>query len=405
MSSGVVTDAESLVRERVEELLAKGDASDTTAFWGLQYDLGLAWVHFPQGFGGLGVSPQYQQIVADAVADLGPVGGQRAAAVGLGMSAPTVAVHGTDEQRQRYLRPLFTGEKWWCQLFSEPGSGSDLAGASTRAVRDGDMWVVNGQKVWTSGAHYSDHGTLLARTDPNVPKHNGLTYFIVDMHAPGVDVRPLRQMTGEAEFNEVYFTDVHIPDSDRIGDAGAGWHVAVTTLMNERVAGDRNQPPRGSGVIADAARLWGEHGHNNRARQDELMKLWAANEAVRLTNMRAIEGRKSGMPGPEGSTGKLGRAELNKAITELAVDLMGAAGQLYATYDLVDRPGHPKSGGLTYDPSEDDILQRSFLRARSSSIAGGTSEVMRNILGERVLGLPGDIRTDRDKPWSEVPRN
>jgi len=405
MSAVTITDAETLVRERLEELLAKGDTTDVPGFWGLQYDLGLAWVHFPVGFGGLGVAPSLQQIVNEALKDLGTVGGPRAGLIGLGMAAPTIAVHGTDAQRQRYLRPLFTGEEFWCQLFSEPGSGSDLASLSTRAVLDGEEWVINGQKVWTSGGHLSDHGILVTRTNPNAPKHRGLTYFIVEMHAPGVDVRPLRQMTGGAEFNEIFLTDVRIPDSDRLGDVGTGWHVALTTLMNERVTIGSRQMPRGSGVIAEAVRVYEQRGHHDKARQDQLMKLWAANETLRLISLRANEARKAGTPGPEGSVGKLQFAELNKATTELAVDLLGEDGQLYATYELVDRPGHIHSGGLSYEPTEDDTLRRMFLRARANSIEGGTSEVMRNILAERVLGLPGDVRTDKDRPWIEVPRN
>jgi alkylation response protein AidB-like acyl-CoA dehydrogenase len=320
------------------------------------------------------------------------------------MGAPTVVTHGSEAQRRRYLRPLFTAEEIWCQLFSEPGAGSDVGGLATRAVRDGDEWVVNGQKVWTTLAHLSRWGMLLARTDPDAPKHRGLTYFVVDMHAPGVEVRPLRQMTGEAEFNEVYFADVRIPDAERLGGEGEGWHVALTTLMNERVSLGGGVAPRGSGAIAEAVRLWGERAGSDRAGgpeddvlRDRLVQRWIEAEVLRLTNLRASHNRKLGTPGPEGSVGKLYSADLNKRIFELCIDLLGPDGLLYPSYDMV-RP-EQVSMGVGQD------ARKAFLRSRANSIEGGTSEVMRNILGERVLGLPGDVRVDKDLPWSQVPRS
>ncbi|HET9731938.1 MAG TPA: acyl-CoA dehydrogenase family protein [Acidimicrobiales bacterium] len=388
---------EALVRDRLGRLLDEGDKTNPVAFWGLQYDLGLAWVHFPEGFGGLGVSPALQEIVNEALRDSGaPAGNYGRNPIGLGMGAPTVVTHGSEDQKKRYLRPLFTSEEIWCQLFSEPGAGSDVASLSTRAVRDGDEWVVNGQKVWTTLAHQARWGMLVARTDPEAPKHRGLTYFVVDMQAPGVEVRPLRQMTGEAEFNEVYFTDVRIPDAERLGDVGAGWHVAITTLMNERVSIGGAVAPRGSGPIAEAVRIWKDRGLSDPALRDRLMRLWVEAEVNRLTNVRASQNRQTGTPGPEGSIGKLAFAELNKAITELCVDLMGPSGQLYSSYEMVRPEGVGMSGRDTW---------KTFLRSRANSIEGGTSEVMRNILGERVLGLPGDVRVDKDRPWSEVPRS
>jgi len=289
---------------------------------------------------------------------------------------------------------LFTGEEVWCQMFSEPGAGSDVADLATRAERDGDEWVVNGQKVWTSYAHQARWGLLVARTDPDVPKHRGLTYFVVDMHAPGVDVRPLRQMTGDAEFNEVYFTNARIPDAERLGEVGNGWHVALTTLMNERVFIGGDVPPRGSGLIGEAVKIWKERKLDNPAHRDELMKLWIRADVVRLTNERARQMRTVGAPGPEGSTGKLASAELNKDITDFAVTLMGADGLLYGSYEM----RRPEPGQDNYSE-----MPRMFLRMRANSIEGGTSEIMRNILGERVLGLPGDIRVDRVDPWSKLP--
>ncbi|HEV2369742.1 MAG TPA: acyl-CoA dehydrogenase family protein [Acidimicrobiales bacterium] len=390
--------AADLVRAQVDRLLSEHDpkTESPTDFWGAQFDLGLAWVHFPEGYGGLGVSPGLQEIVGVALRQAGAPSNAMRNPIGLGMGAPTVLTHGSEDQKRRYLRPLFTCEEIWCQLFSEPGAGSDVASLSTRAVRDGEEWTVNGQKVWTTLAHRARWGMLVARTDPDVPKHRGLSYFVVDMKAPGVEVRPLRQMTGEAEFNEVYFTDVRIPDAERLGDVGAGWHVALTTLMNERVSIGGGVAPRGGGFIGEAVRVWKENGHSDPARRDELMKLYVQAEVVRLTNMRAAQMRKMGTPGPEGSTSKLASAELHKKISAFCMNLLGAEGMLYGSYEMV-RPEEAALYGR--DPS------KMFLRARANSIEGGTSEVMRNILGERVLGLPGDVRVDKDRPWAEVPRS
>jgi alkylation response protein AidB-like acyl-CoA dehydrogenase len=320
---------------------------------------------------------------------------------GLAMAGPVVVTHGTDAQKDRLLRTMFTGEDSWCQLFSEPGAGSDLAGLACRAVRDGDEWVVTGQKVWNTLAHIADRGMLVARTDPEAPKHKGLTYFALDMHAPGVEVRPLRQITGEAEFNEVYLTEVRVPDGDRLGDVGEGWRVAMTTLMNERtsIGGGGGAPERGSGPIAEAISIWRDELGVARdpAAKDRLMKLWIEAEALRLTNLRASRNRKAGNPGPEGSIAKLMFAEVNKRIYELCVDLLGPAGLV--GYDMSMK--RAESLGLVGPTGS---ARKMFLRSRANSIEGGTSEIQRNILGERVLGLPGDIRVDKDLPWSKVPR-
>src|SRR5215211_115869 len=267
---------EQLVLERLDALLTEHDpgSTDARAFLGAQFDAGLAWVHFPEGYGGLGVSPKLQRVVNERIAAGGGPNSYWRNPIGSGMGAPTVVTHGTEAQKQRYLRPLFTGEEIWCQLFSEPGAGSDVASLATRAVRDGDEWVVNGQKVWTTLAHLSKWGMLVARTNPDAPKHRGLTYFVVDMHAPGVEVRPLRQITGEAEFNEVYFTDVRIPDSERLGDEGDGWRVSLTTLMNERVSIGGAIQPKGSGPIGEAVKIWRQKGHSDPALKDQLMQLW-----------------------------------------------------------------------------------------------------------------------------------
>src|SRR5438477_10370446 len=394
-----VTSDERLVRERVAELLAANEpkATKPKQFWGAQFDLGLAFVHCPEGYGGLGVGPKLQEVVNRELRAAGAsILNFARNPIGIGMAAPTVLTHGSEDQKRRYLRPLFTTEEIWCQLFSEPGAGSDVASLSARAVRDGEEWVVNGQKVWTTLAHTSRWGLLLARTDAEQPKHRGMTYFVVDMHAPGVEVRPLRQITGEAEFNEVYFTDARIPDSERLGDQGQGWAVALTTLMNERVSIGGNVGPRGAGAIGEAVRLWKERGLADPVMRDELLKLWVEAEAARLTNLRASQNRKKGTPGPEGSTSKLAFAELNKRIYSLCMNLLGPEGMLYSGYEM-RRPEEAAMAGR--EPG------KMFLRSRANSIEGGTSEIMKNILGERVLGLPGDVRVDKDRPWSEVPRS
>ncbi|NOY56035.1 MAG: acyl-CoA dehydrogenase [Actinobacteria bacterium] len=392
-----MADEGALVDERIEKLLSGfGPDTDPKEFWGRQYDLGLAWVHFKEGFGGLGVKPKYQSVVQDRLEAAGaPVGNRELNLLGIGMGAGVLSAHGTEEQQRRWLRPMFTTDEIWCQLFSEPGAGSDLAGLSTKAYRDGDEWIVNGEKIWTTLAHVAKWGMLPVRTDPDAPKHRGITYFIVDMKAEGVDVRPLYQITGEAEFNEVFFGDVRIPDDQRIDAVGAGWRVAMTTLMNERVAIGGKILPRESGAIGIAVETWQEYGLDDPVLRDELARLWAETEAMRLTTIRAAEMRKVGVPGPEGSTGKLAWADLNKAITAFTLDMMGWDGTLFPGGYQKVRPtsiGDPKA------------RQKQFLRARANSIEGGTSEILRNILGERVLGLPGEPRVDKDIPWKDVRR-
>jgi alkylation response protein AidB-like acyl-CoA dehydrogenase len=392
------------VDELVDQLLAEMPPATTPPkeFLGEQYDRGLAWVHYPEDCGGLGLTPKDQQRALSLLAAGGaPVSGIKNP-IGYGMVAPTVVSHGTDEQKKRYLRPLFTSEEIWCQLFSEPGSGSDVASLSTRAGRDGDEWVLNGQKVWTTLAHLSRFGLLLARTNTDVPKHKGITAFLVDMDAPGVEVRPLYQITGEAEFNEVFFTDVHMPDSARLGAEGDGWRVAVTTLMNERVSIGGAVGRSGSGPIADALRIWkekwlGDTSPHAMALRDRLVSSWIRSEVVRMTNQRAAQVRRSGTPGPEGSVGKLAYAEENQRVYELCIDLLGNEGMLYPS-------GYPMIRPEMLGMGTSDV-HKAFLRVRANSIEGGTSEVMRNILGERVLGLPGDVRNDKELAWKDVPRS
>ncbi len=392
----------SLVEERVEQLLSDSDfqSESTEELRGRQYDLGLAWVNFPQGWGGLGVSPNLQRLVDGAVRDAGGGAPQSRHFFGLTMAGPTIVNHGSDELRSRMLRPMFTGEDVWCQLFSEPGAGSDLAGLACKAERDGDEWVITGQKVWNTLAHLANRAMLVARTDPTVPKHRGMTYFALDMTAPGVEVRPLRQITGEAEFNEVYLTEVRVPDADRVGDVGQGWGVAMTTLMNERITigGGGGGPTRGSGAIAEAVRIWTEESDQNPALKDELMRLWIDAEVLRLTNMRASQNRKVGTPGPEGSIAKLMFAEVNLSIYEMCVDLLGASALTGYDYEM----RRSENLGLVGPAGSS---RKMFLRSRANPIEGGTSEIQRNILGERVLGLPGEVRTDKELPWIDVPRS
>jgi alkylation response protein AidB-like acyl-CoA dehydrogenase len=252
--------------------------------------------------------------------------------------------------------------------------------------------------VWNTLAHKADRGMLVTRTDPDAPKHRGLTYFALDMHAAGVDVRPLRQITGEAEFNEVYLTDVRVPDADRVGDLGDGWRVSLTTLMNERVTIGGAVAGRDSGPIGDALRVWREHPErHDPIRRDRMARAWIDAEVLRLTNARATANRKAGTPGPEGSVAKLAFAETNRRIYEVCMDVLGADGLLYPGYEMV----RPDQASLTGGGDS----RKMFLRSRAYSIEGGTSEILRNILGERVLGLPGEPRVDKGLPWSEVPRS
>ena len=358
---------------------------------------GLAWVNFPEGYGGLAADRALQPVADQAFVEAGaPPNDPRRNIIGLGMAAPTILRHGTDDQKRRYLRPLWTAEEIWCQLFSEPGAGSDLAGLASRAVRDGDDWVINGQKVWTSGAHFARRAILIARTDPDVPKHAGLTYFVVDMHTPGLQVRPLRQATGEAEFNEVFLTDVRIPDSDRVGDVGDGWRVAQTTLMNERIAIGGGVLPREAGMSGVLANLWRERPElRTPTAHDELMQLWVRSEAARLFGLRLTQQLAAGMPGPEGSASKVIFAEYAHAATAFEMDLLGGESLRHDTWTM---------NRETFV----DFFARSsghrYLRAKGNSIEGGTTEILRNIIAERVLDLPRETRVDVDRPWKDLPK-
>jgi alkylation response protein AidB-like acyl-CoA dehydrogenase len=385
-------------------------------WWELLGTSGWAAPTLPSEWYGRGASREEGIRVAQAIRAAGVL----AAPGGLGLllAGPTIAVHGDDAQKERYLRDIVTGKKAWCQLFSEPGAGSDLAGLTTTAVRDGDEWVVNGQKVWTSGAQIAELGMLLARTDADVPKHQGITYFAFDMDQPGVEVRPLREMTGRALFNEVFLTDVRVRDDDAIGGVGNGWAVANTTLAFERAglgAGAGGgafgaTPPTGAAVGASGVgvshdllvRLARRNGANEDAtvRQD-LMRLYVLNEIARFTNLRARAMRKVGREIPGlGNMGKLSMSAILRLQRDLSLRIVGPAGTLHAYADA-DRPAITEATGLP----ELAAITEAALFAQGPSIYGGTDEIQHNILGERVLGLPREPSVDRDKPFREIPKN
>jgi alkylation response protein AidB-like acyl-CoA dehydrogenase len=335
--------------------------------------VGLTW---PKEFGGGGAPHTHQGIFLEETARVSApdhIGG-----IGLGMAGPTIIAWGSDEQKKRYLSPLLSGEEIWCQGFSEPGSGSDLAGARTRAELDGDEWVVNGQKVWSSYAHIADWCILVVRTDPDAEKHRGLSYLLVDMHAPGVEVRPLRQITGDPEFNEIFFTDVRIPRESMLGQPGEGWNVAMTTLLHERgtlgfaLTAALERQLNYLVKLARTPSADGSRPADDPVVRDAIAQEWVDLQALRFTNYRSLTAlQKTGVPGPEGSVAKLHWSETNQRLTKLALSLEGLASQL-------DREGAVWDGFWQYQQ----------LRSRGNTIEAGTSEVLRNIIAERVVGLP-----------------
>ncbi len=350
-------------------------------------DAGWACLHWPKDYGGRGSTPierviwQQEEGVYDKLS--------RPFAIGQGMCGPTVMAYATEDQKRQYLPPLASGEKVWCQLFSEPAGGSDVAGLRTRAEKDGDDWIINGQKIWTSGAHYSDYGILITRTDPNVPKHKGLTMFFLDMKSEGVEVKPIKQANGMQEFNEVFFTNVRIPDSQRLGAVGDGWNVSLTTLMNERMSIGARVHTGFPELFEYCTNLMLEDGlaiddPNVRSK----LAGWAVkNSGLTYTSYRSISALSKGeRPGPENSIGKLVSGMMMQDIAQFAADLQGASGALVGT-----------------DAEADGEFQATILSSPSMRIAGGTDEILRNIIAERVLGLPGDIRVDKDVPFNKVP--
>ncbi|MEU4317611.1 acyl-CoA dehydrogenase family protein [Nocardia fluminea] len=383
---------------RVASLLATHDPATTDAreFLGARFDTGLAWVQFPEGHGGLGLPQTYQARVDAALAAAGAPGpAVERNGIGLGMAAPTIAAIGTTEQKRKFLRPLYTGEHIYCQLFSEPGAGSDLAAVATRAVRDGADWIVDGQKVWTSGAQNAQLAILVARTDPSVPKHAGLTYFLCDMSDPGIEIRPLRQITGEAEFNEVFLSGVRIPDENRLGGEGKGWHVATTTLNNERVAIGSGAPREG-GLIGKVAQAWRRQPNlRDPAMHDQLLRFWVEAEVTRLTGERLRQQLAAGQPGPEGSAMKLAFAGLAQRISGFDIELHGESGLRYDDWTMRQQEAVEFTGR---EPGY------RYLRAKGNSIEGGTSEILRNVIAERVLGLPPEHRVDKNVAWKDMAR-
>lgn len=356
------------------ELVAGQKAWQRTLF-----ENGWAAVLWPAEYGGRGAGPIEAIVWNQELARVGL--GESIFVVGTAMAGPTIIAHGSPEQKQRFLPPLLRGDEVWCQLFSEPGAGSDLASLAARAVREGDHWVVSGQKTWCSGAHYADWGILLARTDPTVPKHKGITYFLLDMHAPGIEIQPLRQMSGGAHFNEVFLNEVRIADEHRLGPENAGWAAAMTTLLNERMA------LGGTGGFFSFAELL-EHARAHRDRldaitRDRLAQLYCWDKTLELLNARVVTKLGRGMiPDAESSVMKLALARILTAGADLGLRVAGA--------DALRRHGP---------------WQHQFLTAPSLHIAGGTDEIQKNLVAERVLGLPREGRGDRDVPFEKLRRS
>ena len=351
-------------------------------------EAGFVAPHFPAPWG-LDADPIHQLIVDDEL--------RRARVsrpsnpIGIGWAGPTILAAGTEEQKERYLFGLLSGEDIWCQLFSEPGAGSDLATLGTRAVRDGDEWIVNGQKIWTSGAHYSDWGILVTRSDPTVPKHKGLTYFFLNMKTPGIEIKPIKQISGGANFNEVYFTDVRIPDSQRLGAVGQGWQVSLTTLMNERASIGAG----GAGVnfnlaykLAQKVMIDDRPAIEDRAVRARLANWYVEEAGLKYTGYRTMTAMSRGQtPGPENSIGKAVGAPKTQDMASFCMDLLEMSG-------AINDPEIAEAAGL---------IQLTFMAAPGGRIAGGTDEILLNILAERVLGLPQDVRVDKGIPFNEVP--
>ena len=372
----MTADEDGLVRQRVETLLATHPPAKAPPerFWGAQFDAGLAWVGFPPAHGGLGVRPGLQVVVDEALRRAGAPSNWDRNPVGLAAGAAALLAAGNDEQRARWLRPLFTCAEVWCQLFSERGAGSDLAALATTAVREGQGWLVGGRKVYATLAHVARWGLLLARTDPELPRHRGLTCFVVDMTAPGVTVRPIRAMDGDAEFDEVVLDGAPIPDDQRLGPRGGGWEVALATLASERLALAGPTRDRHGGPIGEALRLWRDREDRDPVLRHRLAGLWVDAEVARLTVARARAGSSSAA-----AVARLVTAEVDQRVWELCVELLGPDGALYDSWE----PHAPRAAGESRrDP------RRAFLRSRALTIQGGTAEITRTLLAQTALGLP-----------------
>ena len=351
-----------------------------------KYDAGWAMLHWPKEYGGIAASPIERIIWAEEESKFNVPRG--IFEIGLGMCGPVMMQYASDEQKERYLPAMAEGTEIWCQLFSEPSAGSDVAGLRSKAVQDGDNWIINGQKVWTSGAHFCDYGILVVRHDPNLEKHKGMTFFFVDMKSPGIEVKPIKQITGGSSFNEVYFTDVVIPDSQRLGAIGDGWKVAITTLMNERLAvGDAN------GADVKEAFNWakkqddsGESLINNRATRESIADWYCEANGLKNTKLRTMSALSKGeTPGPEASITKIVSANKLQDIGNFGIDSLDMAGMLRT------------------DDNEIQSFQNAWLGAPGLRIAGGTDEILKNIISERVLGLPQDKRSDKGMPFKDIP--
>lgn len=349
---------------------------------------GWACLTWPKAYGGRGASPIEKVIWQQEEGIYGKL--TQPFQIGEGMCGPTVMAYGSEDHKRNYLPKLASGEQIWCQLFSEPAGGSDVAGLRTRAERDGDHWIVNGQKIWTSGAHYSDFGILITRTDPTVPKHKGLTMFILDMKSAGVEVKPIKQANGMQEFNEVFFTNVRIPDSQRLGAIGDGWNVSLTTLMNERLSIGARLATGFPELFDYCSELITADGtaFDDRAVRSKLAHWAVKDSGLKYTSYRAVSALSKGQrPGPENSIGKLVAGSMLQEIAAFAMELDGAAG-------VLSDPAEAGAGGR---------FQAMLLSSPAMRIAGGTDEILRNIIAERVLGLPGDIRVDKDVPFNQIP--
>jgi alkylation response protein AidB-like acyl-CoA dehydrogenase len=349
---------------------------------------GYAGITWPKEWGGRGGTPIEQVIYNQEEANfIVPRGFFE---IGLGMCIPTLCSWGTQEQRLRYAPSALSGAEIWCQLFSEPAAGSDLAGLRMRAERNGDDWVLNGQKIWTSGAHYADYGIIVTRSDPTVPKHKGLTFFFLSMKSPGIEVRPIKQISGQSHFNEVFFTDVRVPDSQRLGPVGAGWQVSLTTLMNERLAVGDAPGPDFNELFELVRRTELEDGPAiaNTAVRDKLADWYVRTQGLKYTKFRTMTALSRGQtPGPEASIGKLVSASKLQEIASFGIDLMGMGGI------MTDEVAMPANA----------LFQQALLYAPALRIAGGSDEILRNIIAERVLGLPADVRVDKDAPFNQLP--
>ncbi|MSP42882.1 MAG: acyl-CoA dehydrogenase [Alphaproteobacteria bacterium] len=351
---------------------------------------GYAKITWPKEFGGMGGTSIQNVIYSQEEAKYNLPSGFFD--IGLGMCIPTMMAYATPQQLARYVKPALHGEEIWCQLFSEPAAGSDVAGIRTRAERDGDDWIINGQKIWTSGAHYCDFGILVTRSDPTVPKHKGLTFFFLDMKSPGIEIRPIKQISGGANFNEVFFTNVRIPDTQRLGAIGDGWKVSLTTLMNERMAIGGGGSALGTDDLIDLARKItfpdGQPAIKNSAVRERLADWYVQGQGLKFTRFRTITALSKGQtPGPENSIGKAVSASRGQEYTAFAMEMMDMAG-IVTDMDLAPYKA---------------AFQAAWMMAPGMRIAGGTDEILKNIIAERVLGLPGDIRVDKDVPYNQLP--